>query len=279
MIDGFESGYAEVNKTTLHYVAGGTGEPLILLPGWPMTWREWRKVMPALAEHRRVVAVDLRGMGESAKPETGYDKKTIARDIYELIRHLGFTKADVAGNDIGSMVTFSLAANHPDAVRRIAMFEVPHPDNFFHQLPVLPQPGLPHLWWFGFNQIDHLPEDLLRGRFRLLIDWLIDRQAAYPAAIDEQTRVAYAEAYEQPGAITAANRWFQAFGKDIEDIQTYERLTVPVLAVGGLYMEALRAAVSARAEDVSLAPIPGGGHYLAEEQPDAVVKALEEFFS
>src|SRR5690349_14796827 len=105
------NGYTTVNGVRLHYVTAGSGDPVVLLPGWPRTWREFRKIIPALAATHRVIAVDLRGMGESAKPADGYDKKTMAVDIAALIRKLGHDQADVVGSDIGAMVAFSLAAN------------------------------------------------------------------------------------------------------------------------------------------------------------------------
>ena len=92
----FQSGYATVNGISLHYVAGGSGSPLFLLPGWPETWWEYRDVMPALAENHRVIAVDLRGMGGSDKPACGYDKKTMAGDVYGLVQALDHQKADIA---------------------------------------------------------------------------------------------------------------------------------------------------------------------------------------
>src|ERR1700754_3988038 len=211
MIEGFDSGSAEVNGTTLHYVAGGQGDPLILLHGWPETWYAWHRVMPGLASGRRVIAVDLRGIGGSGKPATGYDKKTMARDVYELIGHLGYARADVLGHDIGAMVAFSLAVNHPSAVRRLVMSEVQHPDAGFYAFTALPQPGMPHLWWFGLNTVDSLPEQLIRGRSRFLIDYVLDRQALSPAAISDDSRRMYALAYDQPGAISASNGWYQAF--------------------------------------------------------------------
>ncbi|MFJ9033435.1 alpha/beta fold hydrolase [Streptomyces sp. NPDC102274] len=124
MIEGFSSGFAEVNGIRLHYVAGGQGYPLVLLPGWPRTWYQFHKIMPPLAEHYRVIAVDLRGMGDSDKPATGYDKKPMAQDIYELIRALGYSKVNIAGEDIGAMVAYSFAANRPEATRKIAFWEV-----------------------------------------------------------------------------------------------------------------------------------------------------------
>src|SRR4029077_14821341 len=80
----FRNGYAEVNGTRIHYVEGGKGTPVLLLPGWPQTWWEFHKIMPELAKRHRVIAVDLRGMGGSAKPGLGYDKKNMAKDIHEL---------------------------------------------------------------------------------------------------------------------------------------------------------------------------------------------------
>src|SRR6202158_4327954 len=97
----FRNGYAEVNGTRIHYVEGGKGTPVLLLPGWPETWWEFHKIMPELAKHHRVIAVDLRGMGGSAKPGSGYDKKNMAKDIHELTRALGYKQVNIAGHDIG----------------------------------------------------------------------------------------------------------------------------------------------------------------------------------
>ncbi|GHA95761.1 alpha/beta fold hydrolase [Streptomyces chryseus] len=173
-LEGFAHHYADVNGTRLHYVTGGQGEPLVLLPGWPQTWWQFHQVMPALAEHYQVIAVDYRGMGASAKPADGYDKKTMARDVYELVRHLRHEKVNIAGEDIGAMVAYAFAANHPEATNKLAFWEVGHPGEVFNDLRMMPQPGQPHLWWFAFNQVDDLPEKLLAGRYRLLLDHIIN---------------------------------------------------------------------------------------------------------
>jgi pimeloyl-ACP methyl ester carboxylesterase len=153
-LPGFSNGYALVNGVCLHYVIGGNGAPLMLLPGWPETWWEFRKVMSALAEHYRVIAVDLRGMGSSGKPQAGYDKKTMAEDIYQLARHLGYEQVNVAGHDIGSMVAFAFAATHPSAATKVAMLDVAFPDEGLYSLSLIPRPGQqPYfLWWLAFNQ-------------------------------------------------------------------------------------------------------------------------------
>jgi pimeloyl-ACP methyl ester carboxylesterase len=277
VLDGFDDGYADVNGTRLHYVAGGQGSPLVLLPGWPRTWWQFHKMMPALARQHRVIAVDLRGMGGSDKPASGYDKKTMARDIYELVHFLGYERVGVAGEDIGSMVAFSFAANHPDATTKLALWEPGHPNEWFRTFTMLPSPGMAHLWWFAFNQIDDLPERLLAGRFRLLIDHLINLQGD-PASIGEHDRIVYAEAYEGPGAVRAANGWYQAFGQDIDDAASYSILNMPVLALGGKYFRAVQALTEACASEIRFVEFAGAGHYLAEERPQELTRELLAFF-
>ena len=277
VLEGFEHGYADVSGTRLHYVAGGEGDPLVLLPGWPRTWWQFHKMMPTLARQHRVIAVDLRGMGGSQKPESGYDKKTMARDVYELVRTLGYERVGIAGEDIGSMVAFSFAANHPDVTAKLALWEPGHPDESFRNFTMLPSPGMPHLWWFAFNQIDELPEKLLAGRFRLIIDHLVDLQSD-PALISDHDRAVYAAAYDEPSAVRASNGWYQAFGQDIDDAATYPVLNMPVLALGGKYFPAVQALVKGRASNIRFVEFVGAGHYLSEERPEELARELLAFF-
>ncbi|ONI86364.1 alpha/beta hydrolase [Actinosynnema sp. ALI-1.44] len=277
---GFRSEYADVNGTRLHYVIGGEGKPVVLLGGWPHTWWEFHKVMPPLAEHYRVVVVDIRGMNLSAKPESGYDKKTMARDIHELVRHLGFDRVDLVGHDIGAMVAFSFAANHPDAIDKLVMVDVPHPDEDLYDLTLLPKPGQAlHLWWFAFNQLTALPQVLLAGNVRALVDHLSDLMLLDPANIDEKAREIYAKAYDSPDAIRASNGWYQTFGQDAVDMKSYAPLTLPVLALTSRPADEDYAVKSLRKSvvDPRFEPIPGTGHYIPEEQPEAMVAAIRKF--
>lgn len=277
----FRNGYAAVNGTTLHYVTGGEGPPLVLLPGWPQTWWQFRKIMPELSRRFRVVAVDLRGMNSSGKPAGGYDKKTMAEDIYQLVHQLGYDRVDIAGHDIGSMVAFSFAANHPEAIRRLSMLDVAHPDPSLYDLTLLPRPGVTpfFLWWFAFNQVRLLPEQLLTDRFRYLTDYLCEVILLDQADIDDHARAVYANAYASPDAIRAGNGWYQTFGQDIADGQTYPELTLPVQAMYAEGNTSLIQSLVGRASDVQPVQINNSGHYLAEEQPDAVTVALTRFFT
>src|SRR6266536_836796 len=137
----FASAYADVNGVRLHYVAGGSGSPVVLLPGWPETWWAFHKVKPALVAHHRVIAVDLRGMGGSSKPATGYDKETLAADVHALVAKLGYAKADLVGHDIGAMVAHIYGIRYPQAVGRLALMDVIAPDQSLYQLRLLPTPG------------------------------------------------------------------------------------------------------------------------------------------
>jgi pimeloyl-ACP methyl ester carboxylesterase len=275
----FTSAYAEVNGTTLHYVSGGRGEPLVLLPGWPVTWWEFRRIMPVLAQRYRVIAVDLRGMNLSAKPPSGYDKKTMARDIFELARRLGYSTINLAGHDIGSMVAFSYAVNFPDAVSKLAIMEVSHPDPSLYDLKLLPTGDAPNLWWFPLNQLRGLPEQLLAGRMRCVVDYIFDSHLADLSRLDERDRQVFARAYDSVDAIRAGDGWFQAFDQDVSDFSTYGKLTVPMLGLASPanYL-AMRTVWPLQGDDVEMAKIDDTGHFLPLEQPEAVARALAGFF-
>jgi pimeloyl-ACP methyl ester carboxylesterase len=272
------SGYATVNGVRLHYVTAGSGDPVVMLPGWPRTWWEFHKIIPALAATHRVIAVDLRGMGESARPPGGYDKKTMAADIAALIRKLGHDRADVVGSDIGAMVAFSLAANHPELVRTVTLLDVAHPEESWYQLPLLPRPGEAfHLWWFAFNQVRGLPERLLAGKARDLVDYLCDLILVDQDAVTGRDRDIYAAAYNTPAAIRAGNGWYQAFNQDIVDDRTYAPVTPPLLALANpAQYDYLRQLLPTKATNANVVRLDGTGHYLAEEVPDAVLGHLTE---
>ncbi len=283
----FRSGHAVVDGVRLHYVAGGRGRPLVVLPGWPQTWWEFHKVMPALAAAgRRVIAVDLPGMGGSDKPAGGYDKKTMAGLIHGLVRGLGYRQVSLAGHDIGAQVAFSFAVNHPMATRRVALMDAVHPDPMLYEIPMLPQPGAPFFpWWFAFNQVRELPEELLAGRARHLVDWLFDHALVHPDAVSPLDRAIYARAYDTAEGIRGGNGWYQSFGQDIRDLAGYGdvKVTAPVLGLAsalgdGSFAERMRAQLAELATDATVVGLPDAGHYFVEEQPATVLEELDRFF-
>lgn len=287
--DGFTNHRVEVNGTQLHYADGGHGIPVICLPGWPQTWYSYRNIAPRLAENFRVIVVDIRGMGSSATPVSGYDKKTMAADISELILKLGLTQAFVMGHDIGGMVAMSLAYNFPDLVSGLIVADGLHPTEGILQMPLIPAAGTftdkinprqPYTWWMGFNQIKELPEKLLEGRYRYLLDWLFSYVMADDSRMSGFEKEVYAAVYNQPERIRASNAWYQAFHQDIEEGKHYEKLRLPVLGIAsnvscGYYQHALPLS----AENYELVHLADTGHYMFEENPEAVLEAVSAFLN
>ncbi|SHL93844.1 alpha/beta fold hydrolase [Chitinophaga sp. CF418] len=285
-LPGFRNGYATVNGIRIHYVIGGAGKPLLLLSGWPQTWWSFHKMMPALQQHYTVIAVDYRGMGASGRPADGYDKKTVAGDIAALLQSLGYQQAFVAGHDIGAQVAFSLAANHSGLVEKLIMIDVPHPDETFAAIPMLPaagtptdklDPARPYVWWFAFNQLHGLPEALLAGHAAVFQQAVFHYLLKNDSAMSAFDHAVYAAAYNTPDAIRAGNAWYQAFTTDIEDYKHYDKLTMPVLALGGPGYEWLRYTLPKKAVDVTFVKVENSGHFVPEEQPVIAVDAIVRF--
>ncbi|CAI9677801.1 alpha/beta fold hydrolase [Elizabethkingia anophelis] len=275
----FTNNYAEVNGTKLHYVVGGQGEPLVLIPGYPETWWAYHKVMPILAEKYCVVVVDIRGMGGSDKPVDGHDKRNMAKDIFELVQQLGLKNISIAGHDIGAHVAFSFAANYSNIVTKLIILDTPHPDAGMYHLPMLPVLGANHLypWWLAFNQVKELPEQLLEGRMNIVIEWLFNHLLKDVNSVSDFDKSVYASAYNSTDAIRASNGWYQAFPQDIEDSKTYNRLTMPVLGIGGSGYEMLQMSLPNTTTDLQLKKIENSGHFILTEKPNETAKLMIDF--
>ena len=284
---GFTNHYVTVNSIRLHYVEGGSGQPLICLPGWPQTWYSFHPVAAQLAQHYRVILLDIRGMGSSEKPATGYDKKTMAQDVYALTQLLGLPKVALLGHDIGGMVAMSFAFNYPDATTNVVVLDGSHPSEGMRHMTMLPAPGTfeakmdgnnPYLWWMSFNQIVGLPEQLLAGRFRYLLDWLFQYVMLDDRHMTEFDRQVYAAVYNHPENIRAATAWYQALNQDIEDAAAYPRLTMPVLGIGSYVAYAtMQMGLPYVAENVQVVSLPDSGHYMFEEKPAQVLAVVLNF--
>jgi pimeloyl-ACP methyl ester carboxylesterase len=237
--------------------------------------------MPLLAARHRVIAVDLRGMGASQRPQGGYDKRTMAADLAALVARLGHRRVDVVGHDIGSMVAFSFAANHPETTRRAVMLDALHPDERFLRVPLLPRPGEGfNYWWYAFNQVRGLPEELVAGRVRHLMDWFYAAAGVGLDRVSDFDRSVYARSYDAPDAIRASNGWYQAFYQDIEDIKGYPRLVPPLLGVASEQSHAeFQEVLPALAEDVRVVKLAHTVHYLPEEAPQELDRLLSGFLS
>ncbi|QQQ29045.1 alpha/beta fold hydrolase [Chryseobacterium indoltheticum] len=288
-LPGFENKYTTVNGIKLHYVEGGAGKPLICLPGWPQTWYSFQPVAMQLAKRYRVIIVDLRGMGTSEKPGSGYDKKTMATDIHQLVLQLGLEKVSLMGHDIGGMVAMSFAFNFPEFTEKLIVLDGSHPSEGMYQMPLIPSPGtfnekmdgeMPYAWWIGFNQVKNLPEQLLEGRFHLLQEWLFNYVMIDESKMTELERAVYAAAYNDRDSIRASNAWYQTFHQDIEDSKHYQQLTMPVLGIGSyISYNYMNYGLPFVATDLQVVGIMDSGHYLFEEKPQEVLDVVLPFLA
>ncbi|WP_462267278.1 alpha/beta fold hydrolase [Mucilaginibacter sp.] len=285
--DGFNNYYTIVNGTQLHYVAGGNGPVLLCLPGWPQTWYSYHSIAQSLATNFRVIVADIRGMGSSSTPLDGYDKKMMATDIYELIQQLGLKQVYLLGHDIGGMVAMSLAFNYPQVVAKLIVADGLHPSEGLKQMSLLPAAGTfgdkidpqqPYTWWMSFNQVKGLPEKMLEGRYRYLLDWLFHYVMVDDSRMTEFEREVYASVYNQPERIRASNAWYQTLGKDIEDAKGYKSLSMPVLGIASnVSFSFYQYALPSVAEQYELLHLADTGHYMFEENPEAVISAINKF--
>ena len=279
-----EHHHARLTDVSLHYVSAGAGEPVVLLHGWPSTWYEWRQVMPLLAARFRVIAPDLRGLGDSSRPLAGYDKKTVAADLWQLLSGtLGLSRWHLVGHDWGGPVAFALAAAHPEAIRTLSIVDVTVPGIG----PDISQGG--KRWHHAFHMTPDLPEALVQGRERAYLSWFYEsfswRRGSFAAAdIDE-----YLRTYSQPEALRAGFAFYRNIPNDIADnralLASGLRLEMPVLAVGGGREEARgrgsepEASLKVIADDVTGAVVPDCGHFVPEEQPEALAALLLDHFA
>ena len=267
---------AQVNGIRVHYVIGGQGFPVVLLHGWPETWYEWRKIMPALAKKYTVIAPDSRGLGDSERTESGYDAATLAEDLFSLVHSLGFQQIFLVGHDVGASTAYAYAARYREAVQRLVILDVPL-EGFGREDFAAKR----NIWWYGFFQAPgSLAESLAVERERILLGWFFSRAGA---AITQEDVDEYVRWYTGRDALRAGFAYYQAFSTNAQLFQGYnkEKLSIPVLALGGenggagwpFY------SLSQVAEHVSGGIIPQCGHYIAEEQPEELLRQLNAFFS
>jgi pimeloyl-ACP methyl ester carboxylesterase len=272
-----ESRFAKVSGVTIHCLISGRGDPVVLLHGYAQTSHMWRPLIPELAGTHTVIAPDLRGFGDSSKPEGGYDKKTMAQDILALVASLGHGRVAIAGHDIGLMVAYAFAAQYPDEVARIALLDA-----------FLPGVGdwtkvwlLRDLWHFHFY--GKTPLALVEGRERIYFEHFWNDFAADPAhSVSEADRQLYAAAYAQPGGMRAGFEVFRAFEQDAADFAGFgkTKLKMPMLVLTGEKASGQFLIDQGRlvAENVEGVVVKGAGHWLIDEARDQVIPRLVSFF-
>ncbi len=272
---GFKHQYAVVNGVKIHYVTGGKGEPLLLVHGFGQNWFMWNRLLPELSKHFTIVAPDLRGLGESGKPAGGYDKKTMAKDLHELMKKLGYKQINLAGHDIGLMVAYAYAAQFPAEVKKLALMDalLPGVEPVWSEVRA-------HAWWFGFFAMPNSGE-IVAGKAGLFLTSFWPVVGYVKNAFTETERNEFIRAYSVPGATTGSFHWFAAFDQDAKDNQEFmkKKLSMPLLAMGSDHGGAFLAEhCRLVATNVKEVVIKGAGHWIVQEQTEQVKKGLSEFF-
>jgi len=279
-----QHGWARLSSVAMHYLTAGAGDPVVLLHGWPQTSHEWRRVIPLLAKRHRVIAPDLRGLGDTSRPQDGYDARTVATDVAELVtQHLGIARFHLVGHDWGGPVAFALACQHARAVRSLAVVDVTIPGIG----PDISQGG--KRWHHAFHMTPDLPEALVQGREREYLSWFYREFSWQPDAISAQDIDEYVRTYAQPGALRAGFSYYRNIPRNAADnralLDSGFRLPMPVLAVGGGRTEARgrgqEPELSLReiADNVQGMVIADSGHFVPEEQPAPLARGLLDFFA
>jgi haloacetate dehalogenase len=283
LFPGFRFERVDVGDVELRVRHGGSGPPVLLLHGHPQTHAMWHLVAPQLSTEFTVVAPDLRGYGQSSKPQTDdrhepYSKRALARDAVELMRRLGFERFSVVGHDRGGRVAYRLALDHPDSLERLALLDIVPTSEVWRRLD---RPGLLDFWhWTFLAQPAPLPERLLAGDPDAYY-FHTGRELFHPEALadyleavhDQETRHAMCEDYRAGASIDVEH--------DEADRAAGRRIRCPVLVLWAAHygpgdwcdvLEVWRdwaGDVRGRAVDC--------GHYLAEERPDEVAAELVRF--
>ena len=279
--DVFTSRYVDTGQVRLHAVIGGDGPPLLLVHGWPETWYAWRLMMPTLAREFQVIAVDQRGIGLSDKPDDGYDAGTLADDLVALMDALGHQRFAVVGVDTGLIISYALAADHPDRVERLVVGEAPLPGVAPPTPLILPDPAKAKLWHIPFNQQDKVNEQLDTGREDIFFGAEFSASAGKNKLPDSAVTY-YIDTLSNPDSLHGSFQLYRAFGATIA--QNEERktrpLTMPVLAIGGSESTGARVgdAMKLTATEVQTLVIDTG-HWLAELAPEQMLTALTEFLA
>ncbi|WP_077146305.1 alpha/beta fold hydrolase [Sphingopyxis sp. KK2] len=267
------------NNTTLHVRVGGRGPAVLLIHGYGETGDMWSPMAADLARDHVVIVPDLRGMGLSATATSGFDKKNQAADMAGLLDRLGVSKVAVVAHDIGNMVAYALAMQHPERVTRLAVIDAPVP-GIGPWEEVLKNPLL---WHFRFGGSDM--ERLVAGRERIYLDRFWNEFSADPKKFDEASRQHYAALYARPGAMHAGFLQFAAFDQDASDnkamLAERGKLKMPLLAVGGerSFGPMMATVMRATADQVEEGIIPAAGHWIMEENPAATTAMIRAFLA
>ncbi|MET7322771.1 alpha/beta hydrolase [Streptomyces sp. NPDC005549] len=285
-LDGFTHRWVDAGGVRLHAVEGGQpdGPAVVLLAGFPQTWWAWRKVMPILGDRFRVIAIDLPGQGHSERPDISYDTHTVAAHVHAAVEGLGVPAYWLVAHDIGAWVAFSLALKYQDQLRGLALLDAGIPGiTLPDAIPTDPEQAW-KTWHFAFHLVPELPETLLAGREREYVGWFLEAKTLSPDTFDAAEIEQYAASVAADGGLRASLAYYRdaaASARKNHEALEQRRLSVPVLGISSSHGSIPDMAASIRpwAKDATGIVVPDAGHFIPDEQPDAVAAALTDFLT
>jgi haloacetate dehalogenase len=290
MLEGFETIAIDRGGVRLNVRRGGSGAPLLLLHGHPQTHVMWHRVAPQLAQRFTVVLMDLRGYGDSGRPESGegsaaYSKREMAFDALAVMRGCGFERFQVLAHDRGARVAHRLAADHPQAVERMMLLDIaPTLAMYEHTTEEFARA---YWHWFFLIQPPPLPEALIESDPARYVRSVMGKRHAGLAAFALQALAEYERCAAIPGTASAICADYRAsagidLAHDREDIAAGRKLAQPLRVLWGQHGAVGRcfdvlALWRERAAQVTGAALPCG-HYIAEEAPELLLGQALSFF-
>lgn len=274
---GFKKESVTINGVKFNVYKGGQGEPLLLLHGYAQSSLMWSKAMIHFKDKFMIIAPDLRGAGQSAATESGYEKTTMAKDMKMILDHYKITNARVVGHDVGLMVAYALAATYPQTVNQLVLMDAFVPgvgpgDDIYNS---------PNIWHFRFN--GKYPEKLVQGRERIFFDSLWEGFSAKQGTFPEASKKHYLAEYSRPGRMKAGFEYFKAMPTDAITNKklSQTKLSMPVMSMGGdkSLGQAMAETVKVFSNNPTTIIVKNCGHWMMEECPQETLKALESFLT
>lgn len=266
-----------------YHRSGHGGLPIVLVHGWPQTSHAWRRVVPLLSSQYDVVSPDLPGFGFTSKPDSGFDKRTIARRLRDFVRALGLSRIALAGHDLGGHVAYAYAAQWPEEITHLIFIESSLPGFGQEEAMDVSKGGS---WHFGFNMAGDISEELVRGREKLFVDHFMRREKVGlfdSNSVSDADIEHYARALQRPGALRSSFSYYRTLPIDRSDSSVWGQtpLPMPVLAIGADwgYGSASEHTIRRVAKDVRAAIIERCGHYPAEERPIELARVIIDFLA
>lgn len=278
-----ESHFSTLSDVRLHYLEEGEGDVVVLLHGWPQTSHVWRHIIPKLSARYRVIAPDLRGLGDSSRPTDGFDSGTVAGDIIELLDALGIRKFSIVGHDWGGPAAFATGLLARERVCRMALIDTVLPGD--GRVAGSRQSG--PRWHHFFHRTPNLPEALTAGREGMYLSWFFEEYSERGGAVGIDDLAEYVRCYSQAGAMRCGFEYYRTLEISAAFVRSHMewdgKLNIPVLSVSGgsgrgRGSEA-EASIGQLVTNLSAHVIAKCGHLVPEEAPDELCGLLLPFLA